>query len=194
MIISTILFPITDNTTIEAYAASFSSWQMLPFIPSFILSPIFVVFMLSVYNYISQDKKIFGQLGVGFALICAAILSMHYYIQLTVVNQGLLNNQTAGLWLFATPNPNSFFWTFAALGYGFMGFALLSIVPVFTKKSQRNIKLLLVLNGIVGVCFLVGNAMSIFLINIFVSFIWGVLFPIAMILTAKMFKETSRIQ
>ncbi len=107
---------------------------MLPFIPSLILAPLFVIMMMCIFHYASDNHKILGQLGISFAIICAGILSVHYYIQLTVVQQGLLNNETSGLWLFVTPNPHSFFWTFAALGYAFMGFALLSVAPIFSKK------------------------------------------------------------
>ena len=189
MILSATLFPMTTITTIETYASSFTIWQMLPFIPSLILAPTFVVMMLCIHRYASEDKKILSQLGFSFALICAAILSFHYYIQLTVVQQGLLSNETAGLWLFATPNPHSFFWTFAALGYGFMGVALLFTAPIFKEKSERNIKLLFTANGVIGISFLIGNAIGIFMINILASFIWGVLFPIAAILVAETFKK-----
>ena len=137
MIASAILFPMTTITSIEDYAGSFSSIQMLPFIPSLLLAPLFVVLMLSIHHTAPEDKKILTQLGLAFGLICAAILSLHYYIQLTVVQQGLLNNQLAGLWQFAAPNPHSFFWTFAALGYGFMGIALIFTAPAFAGKSER---------------------------------------------------------
>jgi hypothetical protein len=189
MILSTILFPITTIINIETYAESFTSLQMLPFIPSFILAPTFVIMMVCIHHYASEEKKILSQIGVSFALICATILGIHYYIQLTVVQQGLLNNETAGLWLFVTPNPHSFFWTLAALGYGFMGIALLFTAPIFKEKSERNIKLLFTANGIIGITFLIGNAMGVFMINILSSFIWGVLFPIAAILVAKTFKK-----
>jgi MFS family permease len=146
--------------------------------------------MLCIHNYAPQDKKILSQLGLAFAVICAAILSIHYYIQLTIVQQGLLNNQTAGLWLLATPNPHSLFWTFAALGYGFMGFALLCAAPVFKERSERNIKLLFIANGFVGIGFLIGNALGMFVVNILASFVWGVLFPIAALLVAKKFRNS----
>jgi hypothetical protein len=101
-----------------------------------------------------------------------------------------LNNETTGLWLFSTPNLHSLFWTFAALGYGFMGIALLCAAPMFAEKSGRNIKWLFVANGIIGIGFLIGNAMGIFMINILASFIWGILFPIATILVAKEFRKS----
>jgi hypothetical protein len=190
MIVSAILFPMTTISSIEAYASSFRSVQMLPFIPSLMLAPMFVIMMLCIHHYASDEKKVFSQLGFSFALICAAILSLHYYIQLTVVQQGLLNNELAGLWQFATPKPHTFFWAFAALGYGFMGIALLCTAPVFAEKSDRAIKWLFIANGIIGVGFLIGNALDIFMVNILASFIWGVLFPIAAILLAKKFQKS----
>ncbi len=162
---------------------------MLPFIPSLMLAPLFVIMMMCILHYASDNHKIIGQIDLSFATVCAGILSIHYYLQLTVVQQGLLNNETSGLWLLATPNPHSFFWTFAALGYGFMGFALLSVAPIFSKKYERTIKWLLIANGIVGIVFLVGNAMGLFTVNILVSFVWGVLFPVAALLLAKNFRS-----
>ena len=188
MILSAILFPMTTITSIEAYASSFSSLQMLPFIPSLLLAPMFVIMMLSIHHYAPEDKKVLSQLAFSFATICAAVLSIHYYIQLTVVQQGILNNELTGLWQFAAPNPHSFFWTFAALGYGFMGIALLCAAPIFAAKTDRAIKWLFITNGIIGVGFLIGNALGIFIVNILASFIWGVLFPIAAVLLAKKFR------
>lgn len=190
MILSTILFPITTITNVKEYANSFNSLQMLPFIPSMLLAPMFVLMMQAINQKTSNDKKVLSQLGFSFSLICAAVLSIHYYIQSTFVQQGLLSNDTAGVWQFAAPNPHSFFWTFAALGYGFMGIALLCTAPVFSGKSERSIKWLLIANGIVGITFLIGNAMGIFIVNIFSSFVWGVLFLIASVLLAINFRNS----
>jgi hypothetical protein len=189
LVLSAVLFPMTAITSIETYALSFTSWQMVPLIPSLILAPMFAILVLCIQHYAPPDKKILGQLCFAFALICTAILSIHYYIQLTVVQQGLLNNQTAGLWLFAAPNPHSLFWSFAALGYGFMGIALLFAAPIFKEKSENKIRLLLTANGVVGIGFLVGNVLGIFAANILASFTWGALFPIAMIFVAGAFKK-----
>jgi hypothetical protein len=190
MIVSTLLFPMTSLTSIEAYSSSFSDLQMLPFIPSLMLGPVFVIMMFCIHQNASQDKKAFSQLGFSFAIICAAILSLHYYIQLTFVRQGILNNELSGVWMFAAPNPHSFFWTLAALGYGFMGFSLLAATPIFDDKTERAIKWLFATNGIIGVAFLIGNALGVFMVDILVSFIWGVLFPIITLLLAKKFKNS----
>jgi hypothetical protein len=152
------------------------------------LGPLFVIFMLCVYHFATPDKKILGELGFSFAVVCAGILSFHYYIQLTFAQQGLLNGETAGLWMFVTPNPHLLFWTLAALGYVIMGFALLSTTPIFNVKSERIIRLLFVANGVLGMVFILSNMLSFFVGNILVSFIWGVIFPIAALLVAKTFK------
>jgi hypothetical protein len=186
MIVSTIHFPLTNITDIESYAASFSTWQMLPFIPSLILAPIFVILLLSIHQYASQGRKIFSQIAVIFGAVCAAILGIQYYIQLTIVQYGLLNNQSNGLWLLVAPNPHSLFWALSALGYGFMGFALLSAAAVFYEDKKA--KLLLLSNGVIGLVFLIGNAIGLFFANILASFIWGILFPIACIFIARDFK------
>jgi hypothetical protein len=188
MIASTILFPMTTITNMEQYASSFSSVQMLPFVPSLMLGPVFVALMLAINHTAPMGKKIYGQLAVGFAVVCADILSLHYYIQLTIVQQGILSGEIAGLWQFVTPNPHSFFWTFAALGYGFMGFSVLAVVPVFADYSDRKIKWLLLANAAIGIAFLVGNALGFFIVDILVSFVWGVLFPVVAVLLAKRFK------
>ncbi len=191
MILSTLLYPITSITSIDAYAASFTSWQMLPFVPSLAVAILFPVMILCVYENASTGHKVLGQLSLGFAVVCSAILGIHYYLQLTVVQQGLLSNQTEGLWLLATPNPHSLFWTMAALGYGFMGISLLAAAPVFTERSERNLKFLFIANSLVGIGMLVGNAAGVFEANIFASFIWGVLFPLTAALLAKRFRSFS---
>jgi hypothetical protein len=67
----------------------------------------FVIMMLSIHHYASDNKKVWGQLGFSFSIFSAAVLSIHYYIQLTLVQQVLLAGETAGIWRFAAPNPHS---------------------------------------------------------------------------------------
>jgi hypothetical protein len=57
MIASAILYPMTTITSIESYESSFGSLQMLPFIPSLLLAPLFVVMMHSIHQTAPQEKK-----------------------------------------------------------------------------------------------------------------------------------------
>ncbi|HLN88541.1 MAG TPA: hypothetical protein VK253_00585 [Candidatus Binatia bacterium] len=69
MILSAIFYPMTTITSVEAYADSFTSLQMLAFIPSLILAPMFVIMMLGIYHTAPQEKKTLTQLGFSFSLI-----------------------------------------------------------------------------------------------------------------------------
>ena len=70
-----------------------------------------------------------------------------------------------------------------------MGFSLLSAALTFTDGVDRKVKWLFIVNGIVGIVFLAGNAAGLFAVNILASFVWGVLFPIATLLLAKKFSN-----
>ena len=169
MILSTILFPMTAISSIQDYKSTFNNLQMIPLIPSFLFVLFFVVLMVSVKTYANENKKIWGQLSYSFSVISASILSLHYYIQLTIVRQGLLNNELTGLWQFSAPNPHSFFWVLSALGYGMMGISLLLAAQIFQDKSEKIIKWLFIINGINGIMFLIGNILGFFVIDIIAS-------------------------
>jgi len=51
-----------------------------------------------------------------------------------------------------------------------MGIALLCAAPIFAAKTDRAIKWLFIANGIIGIGFLIGNALGIFMVNILASF------------------------
>ena len=48
-----------------------------------------------------------------------------------------------------------------------MGLALIFTAPAFAGKSERAIRWLFIANGLVGVGFLVGNALGFFVADIF---------------------------
>ena len=56
------------------------------------------------------------------------------------------------------------------------------------RNEDKKAKLLLLSNGVIGLVFLIGNAIGLFFANILASFIWGILFPIACIFIARVFK------
>ena len=54
-------------------------------IPSLLLAPSFVLLMLCVHYYAPEDKKIWSHAAVVFATIYAVMVSINYYVQLTLV-------------------------------------------------------------------------------------------------------------
>ncbi len=132
---------------VESYVASYQPISMLPLIPSLPLAAAFIALMVSIHYYARDDKKIWSQLGLSFAIVYAVMASINYIVQLTVVRLSILNQETDGLAMFAMGNPHSIFWALAS-AYVFMNLAMLFAAPVFEAgKLERWIRWLFLANG-----------------------------------------------
>jgi glucan phosphoethanolaminetransferase (alkaline phosphatase superfamily) len=162
--------------------ARFVSLNMLSMTLGFLVASTFVVVMASVH-YAYDEKKIFSQLGVAFAIVCAVLLSINYYLQLTVVRWNVLP-------MLAIENPYSVMWAIEVLGYGFMGLATLFAAAVFSpRKLEDSIRWLFVANGVLGIGGVIGYA----LVNPMTLFaglvIWDIVFPLMTAFLAVLFKR-----
>ncbi len=101
------------------------------FYPAFLLAPVFVVLMTCIHYYASDDKKIFSQIGLSFAIIYAAIITTDYFIQWTVVLPSIITGQTDNLSLISIYNPHGIFVALESLGYLIMNIAFLFTAAVF---------------------------------------------------------------
>ena len=95
-------------------------------IPGLLLAAVFVAFMASIHAYAADEKKIFGQIAMSFALVYASIMMINYFIQWTVVVPSLQAGETTGLSLFTQYNPHGIFIVLESLGYLKMSAAWLS--------------------------------------------------------------------
>ena len=59
-----------------------------------ILVVLYVVLVSSIHA--SPQKKVYGQIGLSFALIAAGVLLGDYFVQFSVVPISLMNEQTEG--------------------------------------------------------------------------------------------------
>ncbi len=179
---------------IESFVASFQPIGMLPLIPSLLIVPAFIVLMVSVHYYAAPDKKIWSHIGITFTLIYAAMASINYITQLTVVRLSILNKETDGLAMFVMGNSHSIFWALAS-AYVFMNLAMLFAAPIFEGgKLERLIRWLFFANGasaIVTIYGVVADSPQIYLMGSLVP--WCVIFSWATILLAIMFKRSERI-
>jgi hypothetical protein len=125
--------------------------------PGFLLAPAFVVLMTSIHYHASDDRKVFSQIGLSFAVIYAAIMTTNYFIQLAMVQPSLLSGETAGLSLFTQYNPHGIFIVLEALGYLMMSVALLFTAVVFAGgRLERAIRWLFVASLLFAVGSLIG--------------------------------------
>ena len=125
-------YPYTD-------AVSFVPGDYLWLYPGFLLALVFVVLMVCIHRYASEEKKVFSQVGLSFALVYAIVITVDYFIQLVVVEPSLLSGETAGLSLFTQYNPHGVFIALECLGYFMMSVAFLFDAAVFTKGRLEHI-------------------------------------------------------
>jgi hypothetical protein len=142
--------------------------------------------MVCLHYNSREEMKLFSMLGVLFACLYGVLISFNYYLQLT-----LIEKNSSGLELFDMSNPDSMMWVIEVLGYFFMGLSTLFTVPVFgSTLLERGIKILFILNGLLGIGGLIGYAtglsMNIFMIGLMS---WNIIMPIAAILMIFYFKK-----
>jgi low temperature requirement protein LtrA len=131
------------------YVAAFDTSQMLWLIPALVLAPSFVVLMACVSADVREDRKLFAQLGLAFAIIYAAQITTNYGIQLIAIRPALTTGDAATLAVFATPNPNGIFFALESLGYLFQELGMLFVAFVFVGgRLERSIRWSFLFNAI----------------------------------------------
>jgi hypothetical protein len=104
--------------------------------PAIFMAPIFVMLMICIHNFDPDDKKIFSQAGLAFALIYAAAMSMNYIIQIEVMQPSILKGEMEGLALFSQYNPHGIFIALEDLGYLMMSLAFFCTARVFAREDK----------------------------------------------------------
>ena len=148
---SCITYPYTN-------ASSFVPRDYLWMYPGFLLALVFVALMVCIQDYAHAGEKVWGQIGLSFALIAAALITIDYFIQLTVMQPTLLKGETEGLSLFTQYNPHVIFIALEDLGYLMMSLALLFASTVFIKRTrlERAIRWLFIISSLMAIAALIG--------------------------------------
>ena len=136
------------------YAASYQPFPLLAWvIPCFLLAPALLIMISCVHIRVEEEKRIWSFLAVVFAVVYTTLMSVNYYIQMTVVNFNLTKNNTDGLslWLYAYPYPRSLPGAFEGVAYGFLCVSFLFIAQIFKEgKLQRWAHWMFVGTGVTG--------------------------------------------
>ncbi len=128
--------------------------------PGFLLAPLFVVLMACVHDYARDERKVFSQVGLSFAVLYAAVIMINYFLQFTVVIPSLQSGETAGLGLLTQYNPHGVFIVLEALGYLMMSASLVFAAVVFSGgRLRRMIRWLFVASFVVALVSFVGLQM-----------------------------------
>jgi len=155
-------------------------------ISGFLLIPVFIILMVCLHYNNRRDRQIFSMMSVIFACMYGVLISFNYYLQLT-----LMEKNSTGLELFVMSNPDSMMWVIEILRYFFMGLSTLFAVPVFgSSLLESSIKLIFILNGLLGIGGLIGYAegLSINILIVGLMF-WNVIMPVAALLLIFYFRK-----
>ena len=139
------------------YVASFIPNDYLWMYPAFLLAPTFVVLVACIHSYAADDRKVFSQIALSFAVVYAAVITTGYFIQWTVVEPSILGGETAGLALFTQYNPHGLVVSLESLAYLTMNGAFLFAAAVFAGgRLERALRWLFVASFVVAVGSFVG--------------------------------------
>ena len=104
--------------------------------PAIVLSLFYLVMMVSIYQITPGSKKVFAMVGVSFATMSALILSIDYFIQVSVIQPSLLAGETEGIALLTQFNPHGIFIVLEEIGFFLMIISFFALFPIFDGKSS----------------------------------------------------------
>jgi len=155
--------------------------------PSLLLAPSFALLILCVHYFAPADKKIWSHAGIIFATIYAVMVSINYYVQLTLVVPHLMRGEVESIRPFLFTPFDSFIYSVDVLGYSFMSLATLFAAFVFNGEGlERTVRRFMLANGLL-VPFL---ALQIYYHPlIWPASLWAITFPGATISLTMLFKR-----
>ena len=158
-------------------------------VPSFFLGFSFLVLVVSVNQVAASGEKIWSQAAVAFATCYAVMITINYYVQLTLVAPRLAAGRVAGIEPFLFTPFDSFLYSVDILGYSFMSLATLFMAGVFRGSGQeRIVRFFLVANGLI----LPFLALQIYFHwMIWIAALWAITFPGATWSLAVLFRRAS---
>jgi len=104
--------------------------------PAMILVVLYVVLVSSIHAQATPQKKVYGQIGLSFALIAAGVLLSDYFVQFSVVPISHMSEQTEGIALLTQYNPYGVFIVLEGLGYLLMSLSFVFLAPVFAGGGR----------------------------------------------------------
>jgi hypothetical protein len=143
--------------------------------PSLLLGSSFLVLVVSIHQLAPLDRRVWSQAAVAFATAYAVLISIVYFVQLTLVAPRLARGELDGLQPFLFVPFDSFLYAVDILGYTFMSVSTLFAARVFTGGGlQRAARWFLTANGLL-IPFL---ALQMYVHPlIWIASLWAVTFP-----------------
>jgi len=155
--------------------------------PSLLLGPCFLVLVASVHQATIPEKRVWSQTALAFATAYTVLISMNYFVQLTLVAPRLARGDVHGIEMFLFVPFNSFLYAVDILGYCFMSVATLFVaIAMASHGRERAARSLLIANGLL-LPFLAFQMYFHWLI--WPAALWAITFPGSMWALALLFRR-----
>ncbi len=175
------------------YVVDYRPELALPSVPALMLAPAVLVLMTSIMYYAPEGKKILGRIGMLFAAPYAAMTTIAYFLQLTMVRENIARNDLEGLVNFVRDNPHSAMAAVDALGYAFLSLAVIFVTPAFRGgRLDQWVRWLFLGTGILGLIGVVGFVAESSAIGL-ALIVSGIVFLVATILLIALFRRELRL-
>jgi hypothetical protein len=157
--------------------------------PSLFLGSSFLLLTVSIHYAAPVERKIWSHAGVVFATIYTALISINYFVQLTLVVPHLVRGEVESIRPFLFIPFDSFIYAVDILGYSFMSLSTLFAAFVFTGSGlERTARRFLIANGLLVPFLLLQNYYHPL---IWPASLWAVTFPGATISLAMLFRRNA---
>ncbi len=155
----------------------------------FIVIP-FLLEVLALHYLSPADKKFWSHGALIFSIIYSVFVVANYVVQLATVIPAKLKGVADEISVL-DQTPHSLFWDFDALGYIFMGLAMLIALPVFEKHGfQKWVRISFLANAVVTPMITFVYFYPVYSEKLlFLGFPWGITAPLAMLMLALAFKR-----
>jgi hypothetical protein len=159
--------------------------------PSLLLGSSFLVLVASIHQLASPESRIWSLAALAFATAYTTLISIVYFVQLTLVLPRLARGQTEGIEMFLFAPFDSFLYAVDILGYSFMSVATLFAAKVFNGDGiERTVRISLTANGLL----LPFIALQMYIHSlIWIASLWAITFPAATWSLAILFRRTATI-
>ncbi|MBS1718329.1 MAG: hypothetical protein JSS72_11415 [Armatimonadetes bacterium] len=149
----------------------------------------FILEMLALHYVTPEARRYWTHAALFFTVIYAVFVTANYVVQLATVIPATLQGKAEGIQLLRQ-TPHSMFWDFDALGYIFMGLAMLVAIPALEKHgAQRRVRMAFWVNAPVTPLITVVYFYPVYSEKLLMlGAVWGITAPLAMLMLALMFR------
>lgn len=160
---------------------------ILPILPSLLLAPSFLIMLICLNQSLPDSKKVWSQIGVSFATLYMAFISIVYITWLLVVLPHEMKGKASEVALLRF-TPGSMMQAIDGLGYFFMGIATLFTAQVFSGTGiEKRLKWLFTLNGLLAMPIIIAYITNLPFFTI-IGTLWGLTVPGLAVLMVGYFK------